>query len=123
MDQADGSGWISLLCLNLMRIALTLRKKTPFMKGLGSNFSNTLFMSQRRCAKAIGATYDMWNEKDGFFYSHFRYPDGHTEEIPIRSLVGIIPFFACDVWDEEELKQFPEFYDCLSMDDAEREPS
>lgn len=53
----------------------------------------------------------MWNEKDGFFYSHIRNPDGSSDLIPIRSLVGIIPFFACDIWDEEELKSFPEFYD------------
>jgi hypothetical protein len=54
--------------------------------------------------------YDLWNERDGFFYSHLRYANGHSEERVERSLVGIIPFFACDVWSEEELKQYPNFY-------------
>ena len=54
--------------------------------------------------------YDMWNEEDGFFYSFLRHPDGSVHEMKVRSLVGIIPFFACDVWDDAELQQFPEFY-------------
>lgn len=110
VDQADGAGWISLLCLNLMRIALTLARKNPIYEGLGIKFFQHFVYVTAAMRKGYWRSYDMWNEKDGFFYSHIRYPDGHTEEVPIRSLVGIIPFFACDVWSEEELKQFPEFY-------------
>lgn len=110
VDQADGAGWMSLLCLNLMRIALTLAKKNPNYEGLGVKFFQHFVYVTAAMRKGYWRSYDMWNEKDGFFYSHVRYPDGHTEVIPIRSLVGIIPFFACDTWDEEELKQFPNFY-------------
>lgn len=110
MDQADGAGWISLLCLNLMRIALTLAKKNPIYEGLGIKFFQHFIYVTAAMRKGYWRNYDMWNEKDGFFYSHLRFPDGHTEEIQVRSLVGIIPFFAFDMWDEEELKQFPEFY-------------
>lgn len=110
MDQADGAGWMSLLCLNLMRIALTLAKKNRIYEGLGIKFFQHFIYVTAAMRRGYWRQYDMWNEKDGFFYSHIRYPDGHTEEIPIRSLVGIIPFFAFDIWDEEELKQFPEFY-------------
>ncbi len=111
VDQADGAGWISLLCLNLMRIALTLAKRNPIYEGLGIKFFQHFVYVTAAMRKGYWRNYDMWNEQDGFFYTHIRYPDGHTEEVPIRSLVGIIPFFACDFWDEEELKQFPEFYD------------
>ena len=111
LDQADGSGWISLLCLNLMRIALTLAKKNPVYETLGIKFFQHFIYVTASMRKGYWRSYDMWNEKDGFFYSFLRYPDGHTEETKIRSLVGIIPFFANDVWDEEELKKFPAFYD------------
>lgn len=110
LDQADGAGWISLLCLNLMRIALTLSKKNPIYEGLGIKFFQHFIYVTAAMRKGYWRSYDMWDEKDGFFYSHIRYQDGHTETVPIRSLVGIIPFFAFDAWDEEELKQFPEFY-------------
>ena len=110
LDQADGAGWISLLCLNLMRIALTLAKKNPIYEGLGIKFFQHFIFVTAAMRKGYWRPYDMWNEEDGFFYSYLRHPDGTYEEIKVRSLVGIIPFFACDVWDEEELKQFPQFY-------------
>ncbi len=110
VDQADGAGWISLLCLNLMRMALTLARKNPIYEDLGIKFFQHFIYVTAAMRKGYWRSYDMWNEEDGFFYSYLCYPDGHTEEIKIRSLVGMIPFFACDFWDEEELKQFPNFF-------------
>ncbi len=111
LDQADGSGWISLLCLNLMRIALTLAKKNPIYEGLGIKFFQHFIFVTAAMRKSYWRPYDLWSEQDGFFYSYLRKPDGTSEKVPIRSLVGIIPFFACDIWDEEELKSFPQFYE------------
>jgi hypothetical protein len=110
LDQADGSGWMSILCLNLMRIALTLAKKDPIYEGLGIKFFQHFIYVTAAMRKGYWRPYDMWDEKDGFFYSFLRHPDGKVDKMRIRSLVGIIPFFACDVWDESELKSFPEFY-------------
>lgn len=110
VDQCDGAGWISLLCLNLMRIALTLAKKNPIYEGLSIKFFQHFIYVTAAMRKGYWRNYDMWNEEDGFFYSFLRHPDGKTEEIKVRSLVGIIPFFACDFWDDAELKQFPNFY-------------
>jgi hypothetical protein len=94
----------------MMRIALTLAKKNPIYEGLGIKFFHHFIYVTAAMRKGYWRPYDMWDEKDGFFYSYLRHPDGQIEKMRIRSLVGIIPFFACDVWDEEELKTFPEFY-------------
>lgn len=110
LDQADGSGWIALFCLNLMRISLTLAKKNPIYEGLGIKFFQHFVYIAAAMRKGYWRPYDLWDEKDGFFHSFLRHPDGTYEQMRVRSLTGIIPFFACDVWDEEELKQFPEFY-------------
>ncbi len=110
LDQSDGSGWMSILCLNLMRIALTLAKKNPIYEGLGIKFFQHFIYITAAMRKSYWRPYDMWDEKDGFFHSFLRHPDGTFERLRVRSMTGIIPFFACDVWDEEELKKFPEFY-------------
>ncbi len=110
LDQSDGSGWMSILCLNLMRIALTLAKKNPIYEGLGIKFFQHFVYVTASMRKGYWRHYDMWCEEHGFFYSVLRRPDGKYDQIHIRSLTGIIPFFACDVWDEEELKSFPDFY-------------
>jgi hypothetical protein len=109
-DQADGAGWISLLCLNLMRIALTLAKNDPIYEGLGIKFFQHFIYVTAAMRQGYWRPYDLWNEEDGFFYSFIRSPDGQTEEVKVRSLVGLIPFFACDFWNEDELQQFPNFY-------------
>jgi hypothetical protein len=111
LDQSDGSGWMSLLCLNLMRIALTLARKNAIYEGLGIKFFQHFIYVTAAMRQSYWRSYDMWHEQDGFFYSYLHHPDGKSEMIPIRSLVGIIPFFASDAWDEEELKSFPEFYE------------
>jgi len=110
LDQSDGSGWMSILCLNLMRIALTLAKKNPIYEGLGIKFFQHFVYVTAAMRKGYWRHYDMWCEEDGFFYSVLRHPSGELDQIRIRSLTGVIPFFACDVWDEEELKAFPDFY-------------
>lgn len=110
LDQSDGSGWMSILCLNLMRISLTLAKKNPIYEGLAIKFFQHFAYVTAAMRKGYWRHYDMWSEEDGFFYSYLRFPDGSHEQIRVRSLTGIIPFFACDVWDEEELKAFPDFY-------------
>ncbi len=110
LDQADGSGWMSLLCLNLMRISLLLAKKNPIYEGLGIKFFQHFVYITASMRKGHWRSYDLWDEKDGFFHSFLRRPDGSYEELKVRSLTGIIPFFACDVWDEDELKEYPEFY-------------
>ena len=111
LDQVDGSGWVSFLCLNLMRMSLTLAKKNPVYEALGIKFFHHFLFVTATMRKGYWRHYDMWDTEDGFFYSSLRYPDGHVEKIKVRSMEGLIPFFACDVWDEEELKQFPEFYE------------
>lgn len=110
LDQVDGAGWVSLLCLNLTRIALTLAKRNPIYEGLGIKFFHHFIYTTAAMRKGYWRKYDMWDFEDGFFYSFLKYPDNHVEKIRVRSLTGIIPFFACDVWDEEELKQYREFY-------------
>ena len=110
LDQSDGSGWMSLLCLNLMRISLMLAKKNPIYEGLGIKFFEHFIYITASMRKSYWRPYDLWDEKDGFFHSFLRFPDGTFEQIRVRSLTGIIPFFACDSWDEEELMKYPDFY-------------
>lgn len=110
LDQADGVGWISLFCLNLIRIALILAKKDKTYEGLAIKFFEHYLYVAAAMREGTTRSYDMWNQEDGFFYSHLRHPDGSVEVRKVRSLVGLIPFFACDLWKEEELVQYSDFY-------------
>ena len=56
-----------------------------------------------------GRDYQLWDEEDGFFYDVLRYPDGEFHKFAVRSLVGLIPLYAIDVLDEDDLDDLPMF--------------
>ena len=39
----------------------------------------------------------MWDEEDGFFYDVLRTPDGRTQQLKVRSMVGLLPLCATTV--------------------------
>lgn len=39
-------------------------------------------------------TLSLWNEKDGMYYDAIHWGPGHSQQLPIRSLVGLIPLYA-----------------------------
>ena len=56
-----------------------------------------------------GRDFQLWDEHEGFFYDVLRYPNGEFHSFRVRSLVGLIPMFAVEVLQDEELKQHSEF--------------
>src|SRR5581483_5297822 len=57
--------------------------------------------------------YQLWDERDGFFYDVLRYPDGRFRKFRVRSLVGLIPLFAVERLEEAWVEPLPEFANCL----------
>lgn len=56
-----------------------------------------------------GQTASLWNEEDGFYYDAISWGTGSNCQIPIRSLVGLIPLYATIVIEPSQIKQFPSF--------------
>ncbi|GEQ68264.1 hypothetical protein JCM33374_g1931 [Metschnikowia sp. JCM 33374] len=50
----------------------------------------------------------LWDEKDQFYYDAIHFGD-HTQSLPIRSLVGLIPLYASLTLEPELLNKFPSF--------------
>ncbi|MEN9343670.1 MAG: hypothetical protein RLZZ453_457 [Chlamydiota bacterium] len=109
LQQSDGTGWMALFCLSMMRIALELSKKDNVYESLATKFFEHYVYIAHAMKKRGNQDYEMWSEKDGFFYDVLTYPDGHFAKFRVRSLVGIIPMYATDILTEEEIEQFPQF--------------
>lgn len=109
LQQSDGTGWMALFCLNLMRIALELSKSNRVYESLATKFFEHYVYIAHAMKKRGNKDYEMWSDKDGFFYDVLTYPDGTFDKFRVRSLVGIIPLFALETLEESELNQFPEF--------------
>ena len=50
----------------------------------------------------------MWDEQDGFFYDVLRLPDGRGDRLKVRSMVGLLPFCAVTVFEQELARKYPE---------------
>jgi hypothetical protein len=56
-----------------------------------------------------GDNVGMWDEEDGFFYDVLRLPDGTSERLKVRSLVGLLPLFAVTAFDGEVIRKYPQY--------------
>jgi len=49
----------------------------------------------------------LWSEEDGFYYDVIRLPDGSTQQLRVRSLVGLLPMCAATVLSPGALDRVP----------------
>ena len=51
----------------------------------------------------------LWNEEDGFYYDAIQWGYCHSQQLPVRSMVGLIPLYATLVLEPSVIKRFPGF--------------
>ncbi len=109
MDQADGTAWMAMYTLNLLRIAMELGETNPSYEDLATKFFEHFLYIAEAMTDLGGKGVGLWNETDGFYYDALRLPGGRVEQMRIRSLVGLIPMLAVEVIDPELVLALPEF--------------
>ena len=109
INQADGTSWVAMYSLNLMRIALELARKNPVYEDIATKF----FEHFLHIAEAMSAMGDgdagLWDDEDEFFYDVLSLPGDRKIPLKVRSMVGLIPLFAVEVLEPELLEELPEF--------------
>ena len=82
INQADGTSWMAMYCLNLMRIALELARRNPVYEDIATKFFEH-FLHIAEAMNNIGeAGIGPWDEQDEFYYDILNLPDGqhHSSE-------------------------------------------
>lgn len=109
LEQSDGTSWMAMYCLNMLRISLELATHNHVYADLATKF----FEHFVYIAKAMNSFGEkgtgLWDEQDQFYYDIFKKPDGTEHKLRVRSMVGIIPLFAVEVIDHSLFEQIPEF--------------
>ena len=110
LEQADGTAWMGMYCLNMLEIALELAQSNKVYEDLATKFFEH-FTYIASSLNHISEDFDgAWDEEEGFFYDVLKMPDGKFIPVKIRSLVGLTTLFAVHVIDKELLKKVPEFH-------------
>jgi hypothetical protein len=107
LEQADGTAWMALFCQNMLEIAIELAKTDADYADMAIKFTEHFLWIASSMAH-IGGDTGMWDEEDGFFYDVLRLPNGQSQRIKVRSMVGLLPLCATSTFDGVLLKQYPE---------------
>lgn len=108
IEQADGTAWMAMYTLNMMRIALELAKRNRVYEDLASKFLEHFLYIAGAMSNIDGKGIDLWDEDDQFFYDVL-HTDGEVKKLKVRSMVGLIPLFAVEVIEPDIIKSSPEF--------------
>jgi hypothetical protein len=108
LKQSDGTGWMGMFCLNLMRIALELSREDQVYLSMATKFFEHFVYIGAALKHMGGRNYELWSESDGFFYDVLCHPDGSYHKFRLRSLVGLIPLYAIERIEERWLEPMPE---------------
>jgi hypothetical protein len=109
IEQADGTGWMAMYCLNLLAIALELARDDAAYEDVASKFWEH-FLYIANAINHLGEDgAGMWCEDDGFFYDVLHMPDGSHRPMKLRSMVGLIPLFAVETLDAKLIDRLPGF--------------
>lgn len=113
INQADGTSWMAMYALNLMRMALEISKHNPVYQDVASKFFEH-FLHIAAAMNHMGREgVGLWDPKDEFYYDVLQLEDGTAIPLKIRSMVGLIPLFAVEVLEPELAEQAPEFHERL----------
>ncbi|GAB3966709.1 glucosidase [Spirosoma terrae] len=120
LEQADGTSWMAMYALNMMRIALELARHDHVYGELATKFFDH-FLYIAGAMTSIGETnIGLWDEQDGFFYDQLRMSDGSVKRMRVRTMVGLIPMFAVEILDDDLLKAHPAFLDRMKWFQSHR---
>ena len=109
IEQADGTSWMAMYALNLMRIALELSKYNPVYQDMATKFfEHFLYIAEALDNMGVDGA-GLWDTTDQFFYDQLSLPNGQRQRLKVRSMVGLIPLFAVEVFDTALLDSVPEF--------------
>jgi hypothetical protein len=109
LEQADGTGWMAMYSLNMLRIACEISLQNPVYQDMASKFFEH-FLHIAGAMQAIGGDkLNLWDEDDQFYYDMLHKANGDAELLKVRSMVGLIPLFAVEVLTPELLEKLPDF--------------
>ncbi|WP_408648713.1 MGH1-like glycoside hydrolase domain-containing protein [Tumidithrix elongata] len=109
IEQADGTSWMGMYCLNLLAIALELAKENSVYEDIATKFFEHFLYIADAMNKVGGNHTELWDEADGFFYDVLHLPNGEQLKLKVRSMVGLIPLFAIQTLEPDVLNQLPDF--------------
>jgi mannosylglycerate hydrolase MGH1-like protein len=112
IDQSDGTSWMGMYALNMMRISLELTTRNHVYEAMATKFFEHFLAIAAAMTQQNGHR-GLWDETDQFYHNVLQRPDGSAIPLRLFSLVGLFPLFAVEVLEPGVLECCPEFSERL----------
>jgi hypothetical protein len=105
LEQADGTAWMALFSQNMLDLAFEITAHDSSYEPMVLKFAEHFYY--------IGSAMNrpgqdgMWDEEDGFYYDLLRLPDGSSQRLKVRSMVGLLPLCATTVMEKSMRERIP----------------
>jgi hypothetical protein len=109
IDQSDGTSWMAMFCLNMLAMAMELAREDSAYEDVASKFFEHFVYIADAMNKIGEEKTGLWDEEDGFYYDVTHLSDHEQIPMKIRSMVGLIPLFAVETFDPEDISRMPDF--------------
>jgi hypothetical protein len=106
LEQADGTAWMAFFCGTMLSMALELASEDPSYEDVASKFFEH-FVAITDAMNSLGGT-GLWDNVDGFYYDELHVNGDHVP-LRVRSIVGLIPLFACEIVEQSVIAKLPGF--------------
>jgi hypothetical protein len=109
LEQSDGTSWMGMLSLNLMRIAIELARENHVYENIATKFFEHFLGIAAAMNNLGGSGIGLWNEEDEFYYDVLHTPGGRYLPLKVRSIVGLMPLLAVETIQWQLIDQLPGF--------------
>ena len=117
IEQSDGTSWMGMFCLNLLKMATELAKghsNTKVYGDMASKYFQHFLLIAEAMNKIGGDEVNIWDNEDNFYYDILQVPsnalpqgnDSFAFSMKLRSMVGLIPLFAVEAIEQETLDKY-----------------
>jgi len=109
LEQADGTAWMGMFCLNMLAIALELAREDKVYADIALKFFEHFLYIADAINHLGSEDIALWDEEDGFYYDALDLPARQARLMKVRSMVGLTPLFAVDTLEPNLLENVPGF--------------
>jgi hypothetical protein len=109
LEQSDGTSWMGMFSLNLMRVALELAIDNHVYENIATKFFEHFLGIAAAMNNVGGKGIGLWNEEDEFYYDVLHTPGGRYLPLKVRSLVGLMPLLAVETVQWQLIDALPGF--------------
>ena len=108
IDQSDGTSWMAMYALNMMRMSLELATRNRVYEATATKFFEHFLAIAEAMTRQNGRR-GLWDDVDKFYHNVLQRPDGSAIPLRLFSLVGLFPLFAVEVLEPDILTRSPDF--------------